>query len=478
MMDEAKDNSQVGALLQINNLDFRIPPSLSVAVSRAHAKYEMSDQKVGNGKQIQFVMPTGSHYVDFKNSYIKFKLSTTLIGESKTNTLTFNSEHLADQGDPDASFGNPGALAMFSEMRYTHSSGTVIDEVSNFLSSKMHQQCAYQTSSDWQRSVGSMFGMGNTSVRGESVLGAFASQKQIVDYHNFNSIYDPADAPDGGGAAAKWIFTSGGAEKEFIIPLSVFSDVFNQEKLAPSFLVAGSRLTLKLDTPTRAFVSSDDDIKCTSYEVTDCAVYLEQYQLTDAIAKTLSAISASSGLEYPFEAWEHNSLVTAMTNSTIQVTRALSRANNVMLHTRIKNHVDKATKSSIIAAKLKPDTTVSYQVQLGGQYMPTQQVEGALEGFQQSLITERKYHSLQQTDLNFYQNYCLGGAGVQRISLESSSTLQQSGAALSAQRVLLFNIRRDWGDIVAPGDREFVHVLWVSYVRLATIFLDSIIVRS
>lgn len=458
------DDTQVGALLSINNLDYRIPPSLSVAVSRAHTQYPLTQQSVAAGQEMIFVLPSGSQYVDFKNSYIKFEVTVeTLAGQVDGDAVVrswntgWQQQHLglAHGSNPAA---DPGALALFHSMRYQHSSGTVIDEVNEGLGELMYQRCKWSKTRDWKASVGSLFDL-DAAQRARVVNGRTHNPG-----HNFSAVaVDPANGPH---------FATSGLSHKVVMPLSVFSDVFNQDKLAPSFLVAGSRLHLKLNPAQKAFCSTVPDDSFT-FHIHNAFIHLEQYQLTDAISRVLSSISATSGLEYPFEAWHHNSVTSAQSKVSIQVSRSLSRANQVMLLTRTQNDIHNLSKNSIAAKNFSSEDEhhLKFFVQLGGAYIPKQEVHDAREAYHMAQITNRQLHLEEGNDCQYIWDYKYGGAGTQQLSLESSSVLDQSGAALSSQRVLLFNLER-------PTSHTSLHTLYVSYVRLATIFLDSITVRS
>jgi len=419
-MSDQKDNAQVGSLLQINNLDYRMPPSLSVAVSRSHAKYSMNQESIKGGQEMIFVCPTGSHFVDFRNSYIKFTVSVEAEANDngfgwrgfnngflkKTRALT-NDDHLS----------NPGALALFSKMRYIHSSGTPIEEIDDHLDVLMHQKSQWMMGRDWKNTVGSLYdSAADGGVHDRLVAGQNRQRDLWVESHNFIS------TPQAATAVPQ--FATNGLEQTFIVPLMLFSDLFAQDKLAPSFLVAGSRLHLKTNSPQKAFVTNDGDTQIQGYTISNASIHLEQYQLTDAIAKVISSISATSGLEYPFESWHYNARVSDQASIQIQVSRALSRANQVMLLTRLLPVADglQAPGASLTGAlRVAPEQRLTYSVKLGGQQIPVQQVDGSKEAYHMALTANRRFYSTAGSDIS-YEKYKDLGFGALFLSLESSST--------------------------------------------------------
>ena len=77
-----------------------------------------------------------------------------------------------------------------------------------------------------------------------------------------------------------------------------------------------------------------------------------------------------------------------------------------------------------------------------------------------------------------------GCQGIICVPLERSSTLSQSGSAISAQRTANLNLRVGLGrqltgdaDPVTYDDKRYLQV-YVHYVKLISVFLDSAVVRS
>jgi len=209
------------------------------------------------------------------------------------------------------------------------------------------------------------------------------------------------------------------------------------------------------------------------------------------------------------------SSVQAANSVTVQVTRALSRANNIIVKTRLDPKLRNPTQDSlasqpwtydvlpaatttadVVAAEQGDNGTLrGFQVQLGAQFIPSQPIQhredflhSALKTFSQfrrsdeldgvQLPTFTGVKTVQGTNAPLDSVY-KPGLAIAAIPLESSSTLQQSGAAISAQRTAVVNL--EWGD-EAPrfntmnANRRID--LFVTYSKLATLFLDSVVVRS
>ena len=69
------EKADISSLLEVNRLDYRLPPSLSIATSRATKVYRaMESSYVAGAAQMQFTLSSGATYVDFLNSFLRFKV--------------------------------------------------------------------------------------------------------------------------------------------------------------------------------------------------------------------------------------------------------------------------------------------------------------------------------------------------------------------------------------------------------------------
>lgn len=480
------DQDQQRQLLSLNGLDYRLAPSLSVAVSRSHRSFPATRQEFGPGNKLSFVFGSGAAYVDCRASYITFDLEV----DYKINTAIAN-------GDADLSFSfgsnltkEPGSTVfydkygsstnLFLNQKFTHASGTEIDRIDEFNSWSRHVR-QWTRSDDWHRTVGAAQGLPLVKLNVTGLSGA-----QSVSY-------------DG-----------------MVLPLNELGDVFNQEALMPSFLAAGAQLELELDTPYRVFTLLDwktggdapvvklqadaaTNIIITGYTVKNPRLVLSTIVLTDSIQRALSNVSASSGLEYPFESVFFQGASGQHQRTSIQITRAISRANKLwafVTNTARTDNTIAATAYDTFTGSLEPGTEY-YQVQLGAEFIPTSPVGGvgtaglmprfmhALEAFGH-LHNPRAGCAVDPAQMKVLYNVAGSSAGVGDVTahngrgsleiiaipLERSTTLSQSGSAISSQRTCNLNISFKLDD----ATRRIY--CYVHYVKLVTSFLDSCIVRS
>lgn len=279
-MDEEKGmNERVNSLLLVNQLDYRLAPSLSVAVSRSHAAYQANQQVYGEGQTLSVTMSSGGQYINFRESYLSIEVKI-VCGGADPNAYAFpqwTAEASALQGqDPRLMPARNGCMNLFSAFRWVHASGTVIDEQIQDLDLWCYVRNKYTYGMDKHVSMGSLqqYGVANDSPNG--------------------LVANPSDLK----------FTNVNNTRKLLIPLCEISDCYDQQQLCPAFICAGSRLEMRLNEFKKAFTATStiilDPVPLPTYTITKCELVLQQVQLTDSIQRALQNISASSGLEYPF----------------------------------------------------------------------------------------------------------------------------------------------------------------------------------
>lgn len=450
MESEQKSNEQVNSLLMVNGLDYRFPPTLSVAVSRAHSAYAANQQTYPEGSTLNCTLSSGAQYVNFRESYLTFTVRVEGL-VSGGPTYRFPSSGVEPAVNPLEFYpGRNGVLNCFESFRWVHSSGTMLDEMNQDMALWSYIRDRYTWSADQHRSIGSLMDFGMRTANTYEYKYRAGTPTPTVDSHSY------------------------------IVPLSCLSDAFNQQQLAPSFLVAGSRFELRLNSFLRAFTKTtspgEPNTAALKYSITNASVVLQQIQLTDSIVRALSNISASSGLEYPFTSIAVNSLTSSSQSASIQVSRALSRANCVIVVRRLTESLDNLVIASEHQSQCPSHLHISeYSVQLGGQTIPLSPITNDAEAYWHALVTFGATYDKMSCIPVSLQNFQGSDANkvsdaIYAVSLETSSTLNQSGSALSSQRVLVFNFKAS----VEPSR----YTMFTPHVRLITSFLDSAIVRS
>ena len=229
--------------------------------------------------------------------------------------------------------------------------------------------------------------------------------------------------------------------------------------------------------------------------------------------------SASSGLELPFVAMHYSQIPMQSDSVSIQVNRGLSRANMVIVRaypgaTQTYDNFA-AQLDSNRAYPIAPAAAANaggFQVKLGSEFMPNKPIDNFLQLYhatqnafgnwksdRRNTVTMKDFAGTGQfagpSGIKLGDFPFGGGLGVFAMTLEKSSTLAQSGSPISASRdlnivigptvtnkfrtdgaVLLINDAAN-GTKSVPWNGLYLDV-FVPYVTLCTVFLDSILVRS
>jgi hypothetical protein len=544
--------ADISSLLEVNRLDYRLPPSLSIATSRAEKHYPALNQQTQMGQPIIFTLSSGASYVDLLNSYISFYVGFSA-GINVVQQGVRMPSHI-------------GWANMFQKYIIIHSSGVELDRQNDAVGEFIQIQNYYNRSREKRRIQGSLYGLNECPYPSAVYRDTTVAYQELAGQTFFNAIgpgnaaapSNPAQFPDGiahngqgdydkrwfgkyslggGGvpvpdypAGGFWeerdvnVVTAGGflpqpgggaanpAATQYIqvtIPLSHIAGFFDVDLLAPSFLCAGLRIELYTYPAPYFFqlypsFGNQNPVWDPSQVVTiyNPTINVESFTLTDSIVRKLSQISSQSGLEWYWDAVHQTSTVTAQQSTSIQVSRALSRANNAIIKTRSVNVIQAPTADhfasdpwdllgSSTANAAVDGTMQAYQVQLGAQYIPAlpitttpQYLHSALKTFNQfrrsdevggpTLAEFRAILAIASAANGAADTY-FGGLAISAVPLESSSTLQQSGAAISAQRTAVVNITWNYARTAVTQRRVD---LFVMYSKLATLFLDSVVVRS
>lgn len=572
------EQADVASLLEVNNLDYRLPPSLSIASSRSMRSYPAIVPTVQMGQTITFVISTGATYVDLQNSFLSFNVK-------------FSGPNMTGLRMP----AHTGWANAFAKYTIIHSSGVELDRQNESVGEWIQIQQYYNTSRDKRRIQGSLYKHNDTSHPASLIQDTAQGLDDLKEGTWYNEWADSAPAagseiwkyPDGRtdsqltgsfyggwqkkfsvlGAAgnfaapvdkdlliAPWPVASLDRHKDntgafvedlalggvgtdskpvhIVIPLSTICPIFANTLLAPSYLMAGLRVELTLQQPELFFQSiihnpggaalshrpwDSATMVCT---LDKCTINMETFTLSDAITRKLAQVSADTGLEWSWDAVHQTGLTSPNQNVSVQVNRALSRANAVVVKARRLAAIQSTAFSQLFSTYasepwLNPAlTTVNtlnngidgsmtgFQVQLGAQYIPASKIAYPEEFLHSALKTFAQFRrndevggipmslftglALSRTIVTSdvageaRQDRVVPGLAIAAVPLESSSTLQQSGAAISAQRTAVVNI--DFHTARADGagaDSSTRRIdLFIPYTKLATLFLDSVVVRS
>lgn len=444
---QAQGDAGLRTLLNANNLDgWALPTALSVTVSRSHKKsYALSTEfRTNQISTVGYTLKPGADYVYGPDSYIMFDLKLLNLD---TGTATFG-EH-------------GSVLNIFKSVRLTHASGNEVEFVksANLLNAF---KCSYERTRRWRQTTGSVMGYnkGRYAVKGHTKKPASTDDSSTHTEDTRQVTTDLFQLSPGGDT--------------FCVPLSILSEMFNADKLIPPYMLAGLRLQLELESPYVALQGYDSGKKTPvqltqtaplEFSLTNCEMHLDSHTLTDSVQKALARMSAMEGLDLHFPSWYADTHPINSGSQTVNVTKALSRVEDIQLVERVpaQHASDIATTifNSMTSAPYLPTTT--WQISIGSMFFPSHSVKKP----------EFAYILAQQgrdidNDITF-ADFQAGGLGVMRGNMERSQILNGSGIAISATRGASIHVETTSGNEVE---------VFVKHTRLVSVFLDNVVVRT
>ena len=492
---EEESRANMSSLLEVNQLDYRMPPSLSIATSRTMKAYRSQDTGAGakmGVDSVDFRLSTGATYVDFHNSFLRFKVKFSDLGVTLPMYLT----------------PHTGWAQSIKTFTITHSSGVELDRMNDSAGEWCQIQAYLNQGEQSRRTRGALSRLNDTPWPSDPYL-TNAGYEQVIGVPGPTILaptaYSPGVLPPSYDQDA-WVENMTANDVEVIIPLTDVAGFFTPAMLAPSFLAAGLQIKLDFHTPETFFFSPTGITPTLQVLITDPEVHLETFTLTDSMVRKLAQISAAGGLEWYWDACFQQTSLAESTQHTIQISRATSRANYVVAKTRLVKDVTDAAKDSFASlpwydpldheSPKEIDKPVvgnmnNFQIQLGAQYIPSRGLRSRYEFLHAALKTFSQFRRMDEkgglTPEQFfgwkYKGDLAGDSyspalAVAALPLESSSTLSQTGAAISAQRTAVVNLGFEF-ESPAAGLRGAKRVdLFVNYSKLVTLFLDSCVVRS
>lgn len=491
---DRKDNGQSGdaslnTLLNANNLDsYVLPSALSVTVARAHKKsYPVAETYAKGGtttssSTVSFVLTPGADYVYGPDSY-----------------FTFSFTHSANSSGVGSWFGQYGSiLNIFKSIRLTHASGTEIEYIDNLNLLNVFK-LQYDRDETYRATDGTGFGASynqankrrNTANRTSgannptgNVVPSSANRADVHLRGTYPSGLVTVTTAEAAASTAKPVVFDGNTPTgiftileeastthKFCVPLSMLSEFFNSDKLLPPYVLAGMRIELELEDPNISTqgitLSTDADVNIVTtmqHSLSGLTMQLDSHTLTDSVAKALSRMSANEGLDIHFPSWFHDRHSLTTDSSTVNITKALSRVEDICLVPRLDTQL---TTSSLPSLQSKPyaATGTTWQISIGSMFFPSHPVSSPHDSYRLALQGRRHMCRVP------YLDYAEEGLGVMRGALERSQILNGSGIAISATRGATVAVNM-------TGASDTTLDLFVRHTKLVSVFLDNVVVRT
>ena len=413
-MSDVSDQSGSSDLM-VNNLVYKQPTALSLAVNRTYKKMFFQRSAYTGDKSTTMICDwnTGTSYINCDNSYLSFKVRLT-------GTST-----------PTASFGSGSAMNIINEVRLQSRSGTEIDRLQNAnLWSKFDS--IYSKPEGNLTTVGSVQGFGPTL-----------------------SSSDPANL-------------NGATYKRFVLPLYVLSPFFRpmKKQLIPPQLASGLQFQLVLEDFRTALLGLSGVV--TGYDIEGLYFNLDCVDMTDDVQRTINMESASDGLEYTYERifTSVSQLPSAQNSISVQVRKAVSQACFATTLT-----ISQADRINIAVDPLcaVPFNYTSFQYRLGALYFPNQEVIDASDGVEAYMISQQVYDKLKHPYSEGAMTLAKFNAkqGVLSASFEKDTSLNLSGLPVNNSRVL--EVSATYAAVVEPLEV----ITFLQYCVVARSYIDN-----
>jgi hypothetical protein len=281
-------------------------------------------------------LQTGSHYVDWSKSYLKFTVN------------------VKDAGNKNYTFNGGSAFNFIRDVIVTSRSGVEVDRCNN-VNLLRHHLDAYHNTNEWYACEGALIGYKITPT--------------ATDYATNNTY-------------------------TFLLPMNKICGIFDTPGvLMPSYLASGLRIEIQTDNIANA-IEYDAASATPLVEFTNLSIVCDSFQLTESAQRQMSKISSTNGLEFPFHTWAHSPFTVAAANAFLEVRKSVSRALKAIAVCRQSTELNDELKDGF---KAETFAVSKSQWRVGSQYFPQNPTDGAEEHFHQALYTLERLNGKMQT---------------------------------------------------------------------------------
>ena len=398
--------SSVDSALSVSRMNFSMIPDINISVQKNTQTFFPQSSVSADGSNILYNLNTGTQVIDPAKSYMYIDLEI-------------------DGGDTASSIANIGAL--WSSIVIQSRQGIELSRLMNpgqyFIGKRL-----------WSMT--------------------FDDRLMLAHQEAINFTFDEA------------VPVSGTRSVKFVMPLQ-FLPFFNplNNVLYPPQVMSGLRMTFQNATVNSAFSSATP---ITAFRVRS-ELRLSCITLADSYTRRLNELSASSGLNILFSEAFPSSFTSNSTAVNFQVSKACTKALNVVVMCRKTSDINSATANSYNEV-IYPYSSISCQS--GATYYPNQPLLTAsdskydlTEAYHYSLINAspslrasvryEHFYRVANNESVHYQSLLDGDTPMTGIVLNNSKSLNINA-----------NVRN-----TGPDDREYL--VYLCHVRLARFFLNS-----
>jgi hypothetical protein len=374
---DSKMSDVENTLISLNNLEYTLPESLSVVVTKQHKSFPALKREYKSEEKIDFIMTAGQQYVDTNESFITFDLVIKGLSCDSTGNPILNQEYNLGANTPanERYAYIRHIMDLFRHVRFTHASGTILYEDDYFNFHWLHDKVMEldqnkfvelmkighghvidggDTKADYANGSGNGYAVESTPhFYAKHPVMVPGGNKQLEFGGSWANDFSTDTTGTGNIHMQSWTLNSPFDINKthtryvkyqpynntnanqlvtvtYTIPLHWFSCFRNDSNsLMPSMLLNGSRLELILDGPGRFFCNGVfNTIEVPSYAdyaVSNPQVHLSLIDLSSRIFAVLLQESINNGLEWSFDSTYTIPQSEVSQSFTMEATRALSR---------------------------------------------------------------------------------------------------------------------------------------------------------
>lgn len=407
-------------LMKLNQLHYRIPPSLSLVTKRTLTKSFFQQQQYPNisTRQIVMTINTGEFYISAPTSFLV--LTVGINRDTATTGLTGTATVTGDN-PAYALLANGDVLNLVDEVIFQSASGTEIArEQEKGLCNALIQRA--MVSQEFLNTAGETSGWPGGTLREcydakgwAGTAGAGALNQPGFLYPLRNKTYvdlTQTGTPTGTTAqlATSYGTTTGSVDisystnavsnpsgpKTFIVPmkrvLSCFAPYMNA--LFPAAALAGGVLTIRFKNATESLIAAGSYFGSTpstaltsaksfldNLSILNCYILWDSFQLNDSVLKRLNEISASkSGLSVMFDCWDWAQSNTSTLTTEAQVSQARSIISRSLCVVR-----DQAQRTNPFCNSLASEAAITRETGYDNQYIMGGAVQPVVDTYQAQL---------------------------------------------------------------------------------------------
>lgn len=417
------DESSLGkaGVLNLNALSYRMPPDLSVAVSRTVTSQWFASQTAAAGSSSMCIWNTGAAYVNARQSSLVFDLKN-----DSAKAVWFG-------------LHGSSAASVINRITISSRSGQILEKVDR--------------------------------------ANQLAAIKALYTHDNAWSKTGPGSAM-GMVPAIGDLAWAAGAIIRFVIPLGHISPMFDSvDSLLPAQLCSGLKFEVTWETGQNALMSAESEGSL-NYSVSNMRFQTESYLLSDLVMRSLNEQSASAGLEVVCTTAFNNQTSRATSLLTTDVGKSVSRALSFIYKEReIITTINRSNLSNFMSVKQTGTDSTSYvnewQARVGSLYYPQASIRttpdigarGACpELYMQTLRAFGKFDQRDTISCSVSEKAYREGDMCIAQDLERSNVQQLSGIPLSQSRTLSITVANT--EAVSLKTEIDIYLMFVQLIRV------------